>query len=86
MSGIALPNGTFWWTHRPHSDACEQKEALRKLALSDPNTPRERQPCAPECRHGEAWPTLCLLQNPQEKKASLPPPRGAARGDRGDVV
>jgi len=57
MSGFTLPNGTFWWTHRPHDIACKVSG------------------CSTFCRYGEVWPTLKMLGNPQEKKASQPPPR-----------
>ena len=62
MSGIILPDGTFWWTGRPHDIACKNKSAPTKI-----------EGCPTFCRYGDPWPTLRMLGNPQEKKASQPP-------------
>jgi hypothetical protein len=66
--GFVQPNGVFFWTHRPHSDACEKNERDRKLSLSDPATPREFS-CIEGCRHGEPWPTMRMTRTRNQRAA-----------------
>lgn len=65
--GRMQQNGVFWWTHRPHSDACEKRERDRKLTLSDPNTDREPT-CTDDCGYGTPWPALRMLHDEKEKR------------------